>query len=54
DLILKTGTGKRLHGFLLWDSPQSLIYFSGTLWIELKEKDFIKAIKYYQQNKNRV
>lgn len=54
ELIVKTGTGKRLHGFLLWDSPHSLIYFSGTLWIEFKERDFIKAIQYYQQNKNRV
>jgi undecaprenyl diphosphate synthase len=54
DLLIKTGTGKRLHGFLLWDSPQSLVYFSGVLWLEFKEKDFIKAIKYYQVNKDRV
>ncbi|MFC1741947.1 polyprenyl diphosphate synthase [Nanoarchaeota archaeon] len=54
DLIIKTGTGKRLHGFLLWDSSLSLIYFSGLLWIDFKEKDFIKAIRYYQDNRNRV
>ena len=54
ELIVKTGTGKRLHGFLLWDSPQSMIYFSGITWIEFKERDFIKAIKYYQANKYRV
>ena len=53
DVIIKTGTGKRLHGFLLRDSTLSLIYFSGILWHEFKEKDFIKAIKYYQVNKNR-
>ncbi len=53
DLIIKTGTGKRLHGFLLWDSTHALIYFSGILWLEFKEKDFIKAINYYQVNKNR-
>ncbi len=53
DLIMKTGTGKRLHGFLLWDSPYSVIYFSGVLWNDLREKDFIRAIKYYQDVKNR-
>jgi undecaprenyl diphosphate synthase len=53
DLIIKTGTGKRLHGFLLWDSTHALVYFSGILWLEFKEKDFIKAMKYYQENKNR-
>jgi len=54
DLMVKTGTGKRLHGFLLWDSSHALVYFSGVLWIEFKEKDFIKALRYYQENKNRV
>jgi len=53
DLIIKTGTGKRLHGFLLWDSSWSIIYFSGVLWPDFKERDFIKALKYYQENKNR-
>ena len=54
DLMIKTGTGKRLHGFLLWDSTHALVYFSGIVWIEFRERDFIKAIKYYQQNKNRL
>ena len=53
DLMIKTGTGKRLHGFLLWDSTHALIYFSGVLWLEFREKDFIRAIKYYQENKDR-
>jgi undecaprenyl diphosphate synthase len=54
DLMIKTGTGKRLHGFLLWDSTHALVYFSGIVWNEFKEKDLIKAMKYYQENKNRV
>lgn len=54
DLIVKTGTGKRLHGFLLWDSTQSIIYFSGLSWIDLKEKDFMKAIEYFQENRKRA
>ncbi|MBW2972323.1 di-trans,poly-cis-decaprenylcistransferase [Candidatus Woesearchaeota archaeon] len=54
DMIIKTGTGKRLHGFLLWDSSQSMIYFSGITWIDFREKDLIRAIRYYQDNRNRV
>jgi len=54
DLIVKTGTGRRLHGFLLWDSTHSLVYFSDILWIEFKEKDFINSIKFYQENRNRI
>jgi len=54
DLMIKTGTGKRLHGFLLWDSSWSIIYFSGVLWNDFREKDIIKALKYYQVNKDRV
>jgi len=54
EIIIKTGTGKRLHGFLLWDSPHSLIYFSGVLWLDFREKDLVKAVRYYQENKNRV
>ena len=53
DLMIKTGTGRRLHGFLLWDSPYSVIYFSGILWNDFKEKDFVRAIKFYQDVKNR-
>ncbi len=54
DLIVKTGTGKRLHGFLLWDSTHSLVYFSDIVWNEFKEKDFINSIKYYQENRSRI
>ncbi|MBW2967290.1 di-trans,poly-cis-decaprenylcistransferase [Candidatus Woesearchaeota archaeon] len=54
DLIIKTGTGKRLHGFLLWDSTHALIYFSGILWNDFREKDLIKAFKYFQENRYRV
>jgi undecaprenyl diphosphate synthase len=54
DVIVKTGTGKRLHGFLLWDSTQAVVYFSGVLWPEFREKDFIEAIRYYQENMKRV
>ncbi len=54
DIIVKTGTGKRLHGFLLWDSTHALTYFSGITWIDFREKDLIRAIQYYQVNKNRA
>jgi undecaprenyl diphosphate synthase len=53
ELMMKTGTGKRFHGFLLWDSTQAIIYFSDIPFVELNENQFIKALKYYQENKYR-
>lgn len=54
DMMVKTGTGKRFHGFLLWDSRHALNYFSDVVFHDFKEKDLIKSIKYYQENKSRV
>ena len=54
DMMVKTGTGKRFHGFLLWDSRHALNYFSDAIFHEFKEKDLIKSIKYYQENKARA
>lgn len=54
DMIIKTGTGRRLHGYLLWDSTKSTIYFSDVLWNEFCERDLAGAIKYYQENNSRM
>jgi len=45
DIIIKTGTDRKLNGFLLWDSKNAHIYFSGKLWPEFEKKDMLKAIK---------
>ena len=45
DMLIKTGTEKKLGGFLLWDTTESRIYFSGKPWLLFNEKDFEKAIE---------
>ena len=45
DMLIKTGTEKKLGGFLLWDTTESHIYFSGKPWLLFNEKDFEKAIE---------
>jgi undecaprenyl pyrophosphate synthase len=36
------------------DSCHAVNYFSDTIFHEFKEKDLIKAIKFYQENKARL
>ena len=45
DMLIKTGTEKKLGGFLLWDTTESNIYLSGKPWLLFNEKDFEKAIE---------
>jgi len=52
DLIIETGTEKKIGGFLLWDSVHAVIYFSDINWMDFDEDDFIDAIAFYQENKN--
>lgn len=51
DLMIKTGKEKSLHGFMLWDSVNATVQFSDVIWLDFKESDFIKSIKFYQDNK---
>ncbi len=50
DLIVKNGKGRKLEGFMLWDSPNSKIFFSGRLWPEFSKLDFLKALEFCQKN----
>lgn len=49
DIIIKTGKDHALHGFLLWDSTESHIFFSGTLWPEFDDDDIRNAIREWQR-----
>lgn len=49
ELIIKTGTSKKLDGFLLWDSVNARIYFSGKQWPDFSRLDFLKAIEFFQR-----
>ena len=49
NLIIKTGTSKKMDGFLLWDSINSKIYFSNKYWPDFGKIDFLKAIEFFQK-----
>jgi undecaprenyl diphosphate synthase len=51
DLIIVTGNKNSTHGLLLWDSINSIIYFSNVLWPDFKKQNLIKSIYFYQKNK---
>lgn len=49
ELMIITGNKKTTGGLLLWDSPETTIYFSDTLWPEFGKDDFLKAMQSFQQ-----
>jgi tritrans,polycis-undecaprenyl-diphosphate synthase [geranylgeranyl-diphosphate specific] len=53
DLILRTSGEERISNFLLWQLAYSELYFSDVYWPALQKRDFLKAIKTYQQRKRR-
>jgi tritrans,polycis-undecaprenyl-diphosphate synthase [geranylgeranyl-diphosphate specific] len=53
DLILRTSGEERISNFLLWQLAYSELYFSDVYWPAFQKKDFLKAIRTYQQRKRR-
>ncbi|MBI4687735.1 MAG: isoprenyl transferase [Nitrospirae bacterium] len=53
DLIIRTSGEQRLSNFLLWQAAYSEFYFTNTLWPDFREKEFMSAIKDYQQRERR-
>ncbi len=51
DLIIETGKSERLSGILLWDAKGSIVYFTKKYFPEFSVKEFMKAVKHYQENK---
>lgn len=47
DMIIRTGGGSRLSGFLPWQSEYAELYTIKTLWPEIETKDIQRAIEYY-------
>lgn len=48
DLVLRTSGEERISNFLLWQLAYSELYFSDVYWPALQKRDFLKAIKTYQ------
>ena len=53
DLIIRTGCEQRLSNFLTWQSAYSELYFTDTLWPDMKAEDFDKALEYYSGRNRR-
>lgn len=48
DLIIRTWWHKRLSNFLMWQSAYSELYFTDTFWPAFDEKEFKKALDFYE------
>ncbi|MBN2102390.1 MAG: di-trans,poly-cis-decaprenylcistransferase [Candidatus Aenigmarchaeota archaeon] len=53
DMIIRTGGEKRMSNFLPLQSAYSELFFIDTLWPEMTEKEFRKAVKEYSERKRR-
>ncbi|OED30560.1 UDP diphosphate synthase [Methanosphaera sp. WGK6] len=53
NLVIRTSGEERLSGFLLWQSSYSELYFTDSLWPELRKVDFLRAIRSYTERQRR-
>jgi undecaprenyl diphosphate synthase len=52
DLVIKTGA-ERLSDFLIWQSVYSELYFTDVNWRDLRRRDFLRAVREFQERKRR-
>ena len=52
DLVIKTGA-ERLSDFLIWQSVYSELYFTDVNWRDFRRRDFLRAVKEYQERQRR-
>ncbi|MBW2986303.1 di-trans,poly-cis-decaprenylcistransferase [Candidatus Woesearchaeota archaeon] len=50
DLMIVSGKKKTTGGLLLWDSPNTKIHFTDTLWPDFGKENLLKSIVFYQNN----
>jgi undecaprenyl diphosphate synthase len=53
DLIIRTAGEKRLSNFLIWQMSYAELYFTDIYWPDFNEKEFDKAIIWYQNRHRR-
>ncbi|MEM5814991.1 MAG: polyprenyl diphosphate synthase [Candidatus Aenigmatarchaeota archaeon] len=51
DLIIRTGGYQRLSNFLLWQASYAEIYITKTLWPDFSKKEFVRALKWFSEQK---
>jgi len=54
DLLIRTGSTKRLSNFLLWQLAYTEIFFEKKLWPDFQKKDYIKILKKFQLLKRNI
>ena len=52
DLVIKTGA-ERLSDFLIWQSVYSELYFTDVNWRDFRLRDFLRAVREFQERKRR-
>jgi len=52
DIVIKTGA-ERLSDFMIWQSVYSELYFTDVNWRNFRERDYLRAIRDYQDRQRR-
>jgi undecaprenyl diphosphate synthase len=52
DLVIKTGA-ERLSDFLIWQSVYSELYFTDVNWRDFRRREFLRAVREYQERQRR-
>ncbi|WP_267640577.1 undecaprenyl diphosphate synthase family protein [Haloarchaeobius amylolyticus] len=52
DLVIKTGA-ERLSDFMIWQSVYSELYFTDVNWRDFRRRDFLRALREYQDRNRR-
>ena len=53
DLIFRTSGEERISNFLLWQAAYAELYFADVLWPGLTKRDFLTALRAFQERKRR-
>lgn len=52
DIVIKTGA-ERLSDFMIWQSVYSELYFTDVNWRDFRARDYLRAIREYQDRQRR-
>jgi undecaprenyl diphosphate synthase len=51
DLVIRTGSERRLSNFLLWQAAYAELYFTDRAWPDFSTEDFDRAVAWYHERK---
>ncbi len=51
DLVIRTGSERRLSNFLLWQSAYAELYFTDRAWPDFSPDDFDRAVAWFHERK---